>query len=66
MYICICKAVTVDEVEEVVESGFHEFHEVQARSKACTDCGTCRFKLQRLISDKVSQKSPANPKKSAS
>lgn len=65
MYICICKAVTVDQVEEVVESGIHEFEEVRTRSKACTDCGTCRFKLQRLINDKVSQKQGRAPKKVA-
>lgn len=65
MYICICKAVTEDEVEKVVDSGVSDFEEIRTRSKACTDCGTCRFKLQRFINERASQKASVNPKKVA-
>lgn len=59
MYICICKAVTVDQVEEAVEAGARDLDQIQELCQACTDCGTCRFKVQRLLREKLASAPPS-------
>lgn len=49
MYVCICHAVTEDEVRDAVADGASTTEEIAARCGAGTGCGTCVGKLCALI-----------------
>jgi bacterioferritin-associated ferredoxin len=41
MYVCICKAVSARELEEMVADGATSFEEIQGETGAASCCGTC-------------------------
>lgn len=49
MYVCICEAVTQDEVRAEIRSGAHSVEDLGDRTGAGTNCGTCRERLQELL-----------------
>lgn len=49
MYVCLCKAVTADRIREVVEKGARDVDDVSQACHAGSDCGTCRFKINKII-----------------
>lgn len=50
MFICICKAVTEKMLLETVQSGSRSMSEVQNACGAGSDCGACKPKLEKYIS----------------
>jgi bacterioferritin-associated ferredoxin len=49
MYVCICEAVTEDDVRVAIGDGARSVDEVGDRTGAGTNCGTCREHLQQLL-----------------
>jgi len=49
MYICLCKAVTADRIQEAVKDGARDVDDVSKACHAGSDCGTCRFKINKII-----------------
>lgn len=49
MYICLCRAITQDRIEKVVRDGARDVDSVVAECSAGSDCGTCRFKINKII-----------------
>jgi bacterioferritin-associated ferredoxin len=50
MYICICKAVSTKEVDEVVRLEGPSLEQVSSSCGAGTACGSCRLRLMRYLS----------------
>jgi bacterioferritin-associated ferredoxin len=49
MYVCICKAVSVQDIQELVVAGASTVVEVMERTGAGTRCGTCRASVVALV-----------------
>ena len=41
MYVCVCKAVTEDEVHAAIESGARSLRHLQQQLGVATQCGAC-------------------------
>lgn len=52
MIICVCKSVTSKHIDEILAEGVHSKEEVVQRCGAGTDCGSCQFKLQKVLNMK--------------
>jgi len=57
MYVCICKAITDQQVYQALDQGAHNFKEVSKRLGVGTQCGICCQRAQRLIKDYQIEKS---------
>lgn len=58
MYVCICKAIKEDELRAVIQltSGAEfSFEGVQKACGAGTDCGACRFKIERQLRESIAR-----------
>ena len=51
MYVCVCRAVTDKQVNEVIESGAESVAEVTRACEAGGDCGACRQTIEDMIDD---------------
>ena len=49
MYVCLCRAVTVTQIEGVVEAGAMTVKAVGERCGAGADCGGCRGEIREVI-----------------
>jgi bacterioferritin-associated ferredoxin len=49
MYACICKAVTVDQVNAAVDRGAHSIEAVGELTRAGTDCSCCHDHIDEII-----------------
>jgi bacterioferritin-associated ferredoxin len=49
MYVCICHAVTDDQVVEAVDAGARSVAEVSGRTRAGASCATCHDHLEDII-----------------
>jgi bacterioferritin-associated ferredoxin len=49
MYVCICEAVTEDDVRAEIRCGARSLGDVADRTGAGTNCGTCHDRLQELL-----------------
>lgn len=49
MFVCICKAVKQEELEEILHEGEASLSEVQNRCGAGTDCGACRSRITKIL-----------------
>jgi len=51
MYVCICKAVSDQEIKEAVANGADDLATIQAHLGAATNCGTCVEHAQQVIDE---------------
>lgn len=51
MYVCICNAVTVQEVERAIRAGASSREEVTLGCRAGGDCGSCHGMIENLIEE---------------
>jgi bacterioferritin-associated ferredoxin len=49
LYVCICRAVTDDEVEAAFAGGANSLEAVRAATGAGSCCGTCHDRISELI-----------------
>jgi bacterioferritin-associated ferredoxin len=49
MYVCICHAVTEDDVEVAIDRGAHTIAEIGGMTSAGTNCGSCHDRIEDLI-----------------
>lgn len=55
MYVCVCLAVSEDEVREAIESGATTREAVTRACKAGGDCGACHGMIATMIEDHVEE-----------
>ncbi len=54
MYICVCKGITQNDIQEFIEnSSIASPEEAEKVCGAGGDCGACRVKLERLFANPV-------------
>jgi bacterioferritin-associated ferredoxin len=51
MYLCVCLAVTVSEVENVIEQGADTREAVTRACRAGGDCGACHGSIEAMLED---------------
>jgi bacterioferritin-associated ferredoxin len=52
MYVCVCRAVTTEEVKVAIEGGADTVAAVTAACCAGEDCGTCHSTIIEMIDDR--------------
>ncbi|GAA0656706.1 hypothetical protein GCM10010193_04110 [Kitasatospora atroaurantiaca] len=51
MYVCMCHAVTEDQVKKQIENGADTPRRIAKGCKAGTDCGSCVRRIQALLGE---------------
>lgn len=51
MFVCICRAVTEDEVQDHLANGCRSTDAISDRCGAGEGCGTCMDRLQEMLSN---------------
>lgn len=52
MYVCLCKAVTQQQIENAVDQG-HSYAQVRQSLGVATDCGCCGQVAKQLIRERT-------------
>ena len=58
MYICLCKAVTEGDIHSLVQTFGADMKNIQQSCGLATDCGSCRFKAEKVIREAAAKCSP--------
>jgi bacterioferritin-associated ferredoxin len=56
MYVCICRAVSDQDIKEAVANGAEDLADIEARLGVTTGCGTCTDFANEIISEALMQK----------
>ncbi|MCX4685123.1 (2Fe-2S)-binding protein [Kitasatospora purpeofusca] len=51
MYVCMCHAVTEDQVKRAIDAGADTPRQIAKGCKAGTDCGSCVRRIQALLGE---------------
>ncbi|SDT77959.1 bacterioferritin-associated ferredoxin [Streptomyces sp. TLI_053] len=51
MYVCMCHAVTEDQVKRAIDAGADTPRRIAKGCKAGTDCGSCVRRIQALLGE---------------
>ncbi|MFC5662078.1 bacterioferritin-associated ferredoxin [Kitasatospora misakiensis] len=51
MYVCMCHAVTEDQVKRAIDAGANTPRQIAKGCKAGTDCGSCVRRIQALLGE---------------
>ena len=51
MYVCMCHAVTEDQVKKAIDAGADSPRQIARGCKAGTDCGSCVRRIQALLGE---------------
>jgi bacterioferritin-associated ferredoxin len=52
LFVCICHAVTEDELSTAIDDGAHTVAAVSTATDAGTSCGTCHDRIDELIEER--------------
>jgi bacterioferritin-associated ferredoxin len=55
MWVCLCKAVTDQQIRLAVRSGARSLPEIALRCRAGTGCGGCAAELCRILEDELAR-----------
>jgi bacterioferritin-associated ferredoxin len=53
VYICVCQAISDQDIRRAVAAGAHTFENVQAATGCTTCCGCCEDEARQLVQDTV-------------
>ncbi len=56
MYVCICNAISDQQIREAVEQGAADLHAIKAHLGVATGCGTCAEYTQKVIDETLADK----------
>jgi bacterioferritin-associated ferredoxin len=51
VYVCICRAVTEQEIRHAIELGAHTLHALRKHLGVSTECGKCAAEVRRILKD---------------
>lgn len=51
MFVCVCHAVSLPVIRDAIASGADTVEEVERRTCAGSDCGSCRDEIQDLLDE---------------
>lgn len=49
MYVCICKAVTDQDLEDLMSAGCTNIRDLQKKCKVGADCGACLNSVREMV-----------------
>lgn len=49
MFVCVCEAVTAQEIDQQIENGAKTVREISGKTGAGTNCGKCVAKIRHRI-----------------
>ena len=55
MYVCLCKAVTDNQIREAVESGITQFGQVRKELGLASQCGKCGVLAREVFDESMSR-----------
>jgi bacterioferritin-associated ferredoxin len=58
MYVCVCKAVKMGEVEAAIDAGADSVAAVTSACRAGGDCGACHATIEKMIDGKCDRSGP--------
>ncbi len=61
MYVCVCKAISDQDIRRAVASGARTFDAVQAVTGCTTCCGCCEDEARGLVEETVAAEPRAVP-----
>lgn len=56
MYVCICSAITDQQIETAVANGADSLEAIQSQLGAATGCGTCMDYTQQIIDNALAER----------
>ncbi len=56
MYVCICKAVSDQDIKDAVANGVEDLGSIQAHLGAATGCGACTEYTLQIINEALASK----------
>jgi bacterioferritin-associated ferredoxin len=56
MYVCICKAITDQDIRQAVANGVDDLASIQTHLGAATNCGACMDHAQEVIDEALAQR----------
>ena len=56
MYVCICNAISDQQIRDAVVNGADDLHAIQSHLGAATGCGTCAEYAQKVIDETLAEK----------
>ena len=59
MIVCICKNVNTAQITQSIQGGARSIDEVRTKTGASSCCGSCLFKVNRLIDEQVEPQQPS-------
>ena len=59
MYVCVCRAVSDQQVRAAIEGGAHNVSAVTAACCAGDDCGACHSVIEDMIEEHLEQREAA-------
>lgn len=65
MYICICKAVSDSDLQQMVQSGARSADDIEQRCGAGGDCGSCRDDIEDLVRAHLRNAAASRPQRVA-
>ncbi|MCT7357482.1 MAG: (2Fe-2S)-binding protein [Thalassobium sp.] len=57
MYVCLCKAVTQQQIEQAVEQG-DSYAQIRQKLGVGTDCGCCGQSAKQMVREHISRMPP--------
>lgn len=62
MYVCICNAITVNEIRQAVEDGITNLWDLQNALGVAAGCGSCKDAAMSVLSESLGERKPSRPK----
>lgn len=63
MYVCICKAVSQSDIQEMIHGGARSADDIEHRCGAGGDCGSCRDEIEDLVRAALASPAPPRPQR---
>jgi len=51
MYVCICRAMTEQEIQAAIELGADSMHALRSQLGVSTECGKCAPEIQKILNN---------------
>ena len=61
MYVCICNAITDEQIRQAAESGVKDLWGLQAELGVATNCGSCKETASRILRENRKAVSSSEP-----
>lgn len=61
MYVCICKAVTEDQIHQAIDQGATRLRDLQIQLGVATQCGNCAGCARAILAERCPQSAKPLP-----